>query len=236
MLSLFRSLIAPFLSLQTFTIHSLNSQAANNVQPVRFKNFWYTSVTSPSSIGHPCTSPSSRGQPSISQRSSPDVRAASCRSSFIPCSTWITWVIKFDDVQNKKTILIVVIKDRESPDHSSQQWEGRVDTCWTQPPARIRAPWHCLQSPKVWGLSVPLLCREGPPCPTDGRGGKGGRVGKDPEPRVLRREERREYGERRDAPTVWDLLLKVESSSPPEAMDPCVCHFVNCQHVSQHNV
>ena len=70
------------------------------------------------------------------------------------------------------------------------------------------------------------MCREGPPCPTDGRGGKGGRVGKDPEPRVLRREERREYGERRDAPTVWDLLLKVESSSPPEAMDPCVCHIV----------
>ena len=115
---------------------------------------------------------------------------------------------------------------RESPDHSSQQWEGRVDTWWTQPPARIRAPWHCLQSPKVWGLSVPLLCREGPPCPTDGRGGRGGRVGKDPEPRVLRREERREYGERRDAPTEVDLLLKVESSSPPEAMDPCVCHIV----------
>ena len=83
-----------------------------------------------------------------------------------------------------------------------------------------------------------LSCAEKirPPCPTDGRGGKGGRVGKDPEPRVLRREERREYGERRDAPTVWDLLLKGESSSPPEAMDPCVCHIVNCQHVSQHKV
>ena len=52
----------------------------------------------------------------------------------------------------------------------------------------------------------------------------------------MRREERRECGERRDAPTEVDLLLKVESSSPPEAMDPCVCHIVNCQHVSQHKV